>query len=85
MCWAGNLNQGRIQLNCARGGYGRVYQGIQEATGESFAIKEMIVDEIFEREITLMNSLPDHVHTSYSFVLTCLDKYFTPCWILWVF
>jgi hypothetical protein len=45
----------------SRGGYGRVYRGVQEATGLICAIKQMWVDEIFDREIRLMTLLRGHV------------------------
>jgi serine/threonine protein kinase len=50
-------------LTCARGGYGRVYRGVQESTAMHCAIKEMMTDETFDREIRLMNLLPEHVTT----------------------
>jgi serine/threonine protein kinase len=48
----------------SRGGYGRVYRGVQEATGLLCAIKQMWVDEIFEREIRLVTLLRGHVRLS---------------------
>ena len=45
-----------------RGGYGTVYRGLKEDTDESYAIKEMFIDEIFEREVKAMSSIPEHVY-----------------------
>ena len=38
-----------------------MYSGVNEVTGELCAIKEMYLDEIFDREIKAMNSIPEHV------------------------
>jgi serine/threonine protein kinase len=60
--------------NGSRGGYGAVYRGVNEASGESCAIKEMNHDEFFEREVNAMNSIPEHVHPNLS-LLTTVEEY----------
>jgi hypothetical protein len=63
-----------------RGGYGTVFQGVQAATGASCAIKEIVPDEIFEREVTAMISIPKHVsHSNLAFLLTIFSE------IFWIF
>lgn len=79
ICLAGSSNLMPAELNRVSGGYGRVYKGVQESTGQSYAIKEMIPDEIFRREIKSMNILPRHVYISPRLLLTSLRKIYYTC------
>lgn len=45
-----------------RGGYGTVYKGFCGETQELCAIKEMTLDDIFEREMSAMKMMPEHVN-----------------------
>lgn len=76
-------------LNRVSGGYGRVYKGVQESTGQLCAIKEMVPDEIFRREIKSMNILPRHVYIFPRLLLTSIRKIYCTCldiaipWMAW--
>ena len=59
-CWEGKFLECPSNLT-ARGGYGTVYKGLCDETQEVCAIKEMALDDIFEREVSAMTLMPEHV------------------------